>query len=511
MYLAQNPAQDLRFGTRHPDRPVTLQTMDGPITHTKEGLPCCKVTSKPADEVRRLVLLPVWNSYAFFVNYARLDGFDPSLPTVPVSERPEIDQWILSNLQAFLATANEHFAAFDVAEVCRSAAAFIDDLSNWYIRRNRRRFWRSRTDPFSRDPKGSAPSVANAPHSSPLTTHHSPAPDWDPDKLAAYQTLYEVLVTLTKALAPVVPFLCERMYGNLVSGGVVSGGEVPESVHLCAYPQPDSALLKPELNRRTALAQRIVRMGHRLREEANQRVRQPLAELKYACASEQDAADVAAYADVIADELNVKRLTRAEHLDELVHYTYKPNLKTLGPKYGKRLNEIRTLLSSSFSGEQKASKPASDLKSQFSDQFAPLRRGETVTITPPTGDPITLTPEDVLITTEQAADWAVADEPGIQIALSTIVTPELIQEGMARDFVRHIQQARKDANLEITDRIRIGYTAGDEVAAAVEAWRDYIARETLADAIERDKAPADAKSVLVGEFECRVGIVRVQA
>ena len=525
MYLAQNPAQDLRFGTRHPDQPVTLQTPEGPISHTKEGLPCAKVTSKPADEVRRMVLLPLWNSYSFFVNYARLDGFDPAQPQVPVSERPEIDRWILSNLQAFLQTANERFAAFDAAEVCGSAAAFIDDLSNWYIRRNRRRFWRSRAEQgagsgeqraasFSRDPQGSAP-VANAPHS-PVTTHHSPAAGWDPDKLAAYQTLYEVLVTLTKALAPVVPFLCERMYGNLVRGQGGGGrGQEKESVHLCAYPQPDSGLLKPELNRRTALAQRIVRMGHRLREEANQRVRQPLAELKYACASEQDAADIAAFADVIADELNVKRLSRAKHLDELVHYTYKPNLKTLGPKYGKLLGEIRTLLAGAESREQRAEgtggeqASASAQPSTLSSQLAALRRGKTVTITLPNGEPIVLAPEDVLVTTEQAADWAVADEPGIQIALSTILTPELNQEGMARDFVRHVQQARKDAGLEITDRIRIGYTAGDEVAAAVEAWREYIARETLADAIERGAAPADAKSVQVGDAECRVGIERV--
>ncbi len=517
MYLAQNPAQDLRFGTRHPDQPVTLETMDGPITHTKEGLPCAKVTSKPADEVRRMVLLPLWNSYAFFVNYARLDGFDPAQPQVPVSERPEIDRWILSNLQAFLQTANERFAAFDAAEVCRSAAAFIDDLSNWYIRRNRRRFWRSRKEAMV-DGRESMETKSGRRES-------AESAGWDADKLAAYQTLYEVLVTLTKALAPVAPFLCERMYQNLVVGDRLSAvggrraadavGQEKESVHLCAYPQADSALLKPELNRRTALAQRIVRMGHRLREEANQRVRQPLAELKYACASDQNAADVAAFADVIADELNVKRLSRAEHLDELVHYTYKPNLKTLGPKYGKRLGEIRTLLAGAAEGagvggqESEAGGQRSDLKSLISDQLGALRRGETVTIAAPGGDPIVLAPEDVLVTTERAADWAVADEPGIQIALSTSLTPELVQEGMARDFVRHVQQARKDAGLEITDRIRIMYEAGDEAAAAVEAWREYIARETLADAIERGAAPADARSVLVGDAGCRVGIVRV--
>jgi isoleucyl-tRNA synthetase len=481
MYCAQNPAADLRFGTRHPDESVTLPTMDGPISSTKEGLPCCKVTSKPADEVRRLVLLPLWNSYAFFVNYARLDEFDPALPQVPVDQRPEIDQWILSNLQAFLATANEHFREFDVAEVCQAAAAFIDDLSNWYIRINRGRFWRSKDAS-------------------------------DTDKLAAYQTLYAVLVTFTKALAPIVPFLAERMYQNLVSGplsavsrtGADTGVRAatshgrrttdhPESVHLCQYPQPEPALLKPELNRRMALAERVVRMGRRLREESDLRVRQPLAELRYACRSEQDAADLAAQQEVIADELNVKAFSRAASLDDLVHYSYKPNLKTLGPKYGKLLNALRQQI------------PA------LGDAvLAPLRSGQFVELTID-GNAVTLAPDDVLVSTEQASDWRCAEEAGIQIALSTVLTPELIGEGIARDFVRQVQQLRKDADLEITDRIRVYYATDDEtVAAAIESWREYIARETLADSIERRDTPArGARQVSVGDGQVWIWIERV--
>ncbi len=185
MYLAQNPAVDLRFGSRHPDKPVTLQTPDGPISQTAEGYPTCEVVSKPADEIRRQILIPLWNTYAFFVNYARLDEFDPAAASVPVAERPEIDRWILSNLQALIETARREMEAYNTAAFLREAATFIDDLSNWYVRRNRRRFWRSRAA-------------------------------GDRDKLAAYQTLYTVLVTLTKLLAPVVPFVTERMYQNLV-------------------------------------------------------------------------------------------------------------------------------------------------------------------------------------------------------------------------------------------------------------------------------------------------------
>ncbi len=225
MYLAHNPAQDLRFGTRHKDKPVTIETPDGPTDHTAEGLPVCEVVSKPADEVRRQILIPLWNSYSFFVNYARLDEFDPlqrsrhaprdesrardtvasvqdnstsgvgeasGFPDaeregyVPVAERPEIDRWVLSNLQALIETCRREFENYNTPGACSAAAAFIDDLSNWYIRRNRRRFWRSRDAS-------------------------------DTDKLAAYQTLYEVLVTLTKLLAPCAPFVCERMYQNLVA------------------------------------------------------------------------------------------------------------------------------------------------------------------------------------------------------------------------------------------------------------------------------------------------------
>src|SRR5690606_36151019 len=269
LYLAQNPASDLRFGTRHPDEPVTLETPEGPISQTKEGLPTCKVTSGPADEVRRQVLIPLWNSYAFFVNYAVADEFDPTLPQVELQARPEIDRWVLSRLQELTGVAHEALQAYDVARFMKAAEAYIDDLSNWYIRRNRRRFWRSKDA-------------------------------GDTDKLAAYQTLHEVLLTLTKLLAPCIPFLAERMYQNLASPRRQSGDgggaelatnpeadaprspDVPESVHLCDYPAVDESKLDPALNRMTASVQTLVRLGHRLREAAEQRVRQPLAELRFA-------------------------------------------------------------------------------------------------------------------------------------------------------------------------------------------------------------------------------------
>jgi len=300
-----------------------------------------------------------------------------------------------------------------------------------------------------------------------------------------------------------VPFLAERMYQNLVvaagegSGIRNQGSEktpATESVHLCDYPEADPKLLDESLNHRMATAQRVVTMGHRLREAADRRVRQPLAELKYAAASEQDADDIARLADVIADELNVKSITRAEHLDELVHYSYKPNLKTLGPKYGKLLNAIKNAL------------PAIDEK-----VLAPLRRGEPVTVKVD-GQDVNLSPDDVLVSTEQAAEWSVADDAGIQIALSTVLTPELVREGAARDFIRQVQQLRKDHDLDENERIvAVWSPVGDagELAKSLAEWSATILSETRADRIEQ-RAAKDGKAVPVGDAEVQLAIERLR-
>ena len=498
MYLAQNPAADLRFGTRHPDDQVTLQTPDGPIDETKEGLPCCKVTSQPANETRRSVMIPLWNSYAFFVNYARLDEFDPtpvlqsghlaprdeqdassalsstsgsgSTPDstsahlaerdgyIPVADRPEIDRWILSNLQSVLQVAQEEMPKYNVAAFCKAAENFLDDLTNWYIRRNRRRFWRSKDAS-------------------------------DTDKTAAYQTLYEVLVTLCKALAPMAPFLTERMYQNLVGG---TSADSPESVHLCEYPLPDESLLDPTLNLRTATAQLVVKLGHKLREEKTLRVRLPLAELKFACSTAEQREAVEHLGDVIKEELNIKQVTSVDNLDDLVSYSFKPNLKTLGPRHGKLLGVIRK-----------------ELPEMDPAILAPLRSGESVTVELG-GEQIELGPDDVMVSTEQASDWSCADEDGIQIAISTVTTPELEREGMARDFVRQVQQLRKDADLQIQERITIHYQSDDaEIATGVSEWSDYIQNETLAYSIEPGTADADVKPVSIGNAKAQVWIARV--
>ena len=265
----------------------------------------------------------------------------------------------------------------------------------------------------------------------------------------------------------------------------------PPSVHLCDYPTADISLLDAGLNLSMSAAQKVVRLAHKLREESNLRVRQPLAELRFASSNVGTAEAIERLADVIGEELNIHRVVRQDNLDALVSYAYKPNLKTLGPKYGKLLNALRTKLP------------------ELGDAvLSPLRRGENVTVELE-GSSVDLTPEDVLVSTAQAAEWVCSDDSGIQVAISTVLTPELIREGMSRDFVRQVQQLRKDANLNIQDRIRVQYHSADNtVQAMVAEWGDYIRGETLADEIQfSPSAGVGVKSVTVGDSPVQIWIV----
>lgn len=463
MYLAQNPASDLRFGTRHPDQPVTLQTPNGPTNKTIDGVATHLVTSTPADETRRMVLIPLWNSFAFFVNYARLDEFDPLTPQVPIAERPELDRWVLSNLQALISGVRNALEAYDTPEAARLSAAFIDDLSSWYIRLNRKRFWRSK----------------NA---------------GDADKLAAYQTLYEVLVTLSKLLAPMIPFLAERMYQVLIANRETHAEkslEVPESVHLCGYPEPDFTKLDHDLNESMSTAQTVVALGLRLRDGVH-RVRQPLPEARVSTSTPVQRSAIERLSGVIREELNIKKITVCDSLSDIVKYVYKANLKTLGPKYGKLLNLLREKLPT--------------VEPQL---LAPIRAGESVTIQLD-GNEITLAPEDVQVGTEQATGWVCADARGVQLALSIELTPELILEGMARDFIRQVQQLRKDANLEIEDRIRIFYESSDkQFEQMLGAWSELIQGETLADSLTSETAAPSLEPVNIGDVKVKIWIEKV--
>ncbi|MBL8795989.1 MAG: class I tRNA ligase family protein, partial [Planctomycetia bacterium] len=382
--------------------------------------------SGPAEELRSKFTLKLWNSYAFFVNYARLDGFDPAKPQVPVKDRPDIDRWILSDLQLLIEKAHEAFQSYNVMAFCLEAEKFIDDkLSNWYIRRNRRRFWKS---------------------------------EQGQDKLAAYQTLYTVLLTYTKLIAPVVPFLSEVIYRNLV------GGAEDRSVHLCEYPTADQSLKDDQLSQDMEALFDLVTLGSAARNSVKIKVRQPLAELAVQPAGDRERRAAERFADQIEEELNIKKITLHETKNgSLLKADVKPNMKTLGPKFGQRLKDVQAAIAQANPVELAA-------KVQAGQPFE-LRCAD---------GPAVLEPADVIVQLKAPEGWAGVAERGTQVMICTTISEALKLEGLAREVIRAVQNARKDAGLEPEDRIVL-YLATDsaELRQAIETHRAYIGSETL--------------------------------
>jgi isoleucyl-tRNA synthetase len=384
----------------------------------------------PAEEVRGKFELKLWHTYAFFTTYAIPDGFDPGAPLVPVQQRPDLDRWILSDLQLLVQTARREFERFNVMAFCLQAEQFVDDrLSNWYVRRNRRRFWKS---------------------------------EQGPDKLAAYQTLYTVLVTLAKLFAPVTPFLSEEMYQNLVARQ--RPGE-PFSVHLCDYPEADESLIDADLSADMEALLRLVSLGSAARNSVKIKVRQPLAELKVQPADERDRRAVERFGDQLCEELNLKKVTLHDPAEgPLLNYLVKPNLKTLGPRFGPRLKEVQTALA------------AADGAALAREILA----GKPIELPCP-GGTVTLEPGDVLVQLHAPEGWAGVADRAAQVSLDTRVTKKLAAEGMARDVVRQVQDLRKKGGLEVEDRIVLHLgTDSPALQQAIEAHRTYICNETLA-------------------------------
>jgi isoleucyl-tRNA synthetase len=421
-----------------------------------------------AEEVKRN-LLTLWNTYSFFVMYANLDGFDPSAAAVPVRERAELDRWILARLHELIQFCRDELDGFDTASVTRQVDAFVDDLSNWYVRRSRRRFWKSESDS---------------------------------DKLSAYSTLYEVLVALSKLVAPVMPFLAEEMYQNLVVRGGNRDGE-PESVHHCDYPQADESLIDRDLLADTALAQRIVSLGRAARNKAGVKVRQPLREMVVRAPSKRDEDSVERIVQQVLEELNVKNLTLTNQVGELITFVIKPNFAALGPKYGARLNAIRQALS----------------KVDPAEVAAAVEKEESVRVQlDGENEPVELLPTELVVETREREGFAVAQEGGLVVALDTNLDEPLLQEGMARDLVRVINDMRKSADFDVSDRITIyfqlnGGSANGEAGllkGAMENFGDYIRAETLSNGLVEGAAPEGAftKEEQVGGAAISLGVER---
>jgi isoleucyl-tRNA synthetase len=402
----------------------------------------------PADELRSKFTLKLWNVYGFFCNYARLDGIDLTAPAVPLAERPDIDRWILSDLQHLIRTARESFESYNLMAFCLEAEKFVDDkLSNWYVRRSRRRFWKS---------------------------------EHGTDKQAAYQTLHTVLLTLTKLFAPIMPFLTETMYQNLRTA------DMPESIHLCDFPRVEESLIDADLSVEMDRLLDLVSLGLAARNSVKIKVRQPLAELKVQPAGEDDRRAVERFGDQLREELNVKKVSLHDpQRGPLLVPVVKPNMKTLGPKFGARLKDVVAAIA--------AANPAA--------LAAKVRAGETIELPLPGGETVQLDPADLVVQVKAAEGWAGVVDRETQVALDTRITEELADEGIARDVVRHVQEQRKEAGLEMEDRIALYLgTESDKLRRAIAKFRDYIAAETLT--VEWSTEPLQG----VGVHRCTVKV-----
>ena len=385
-----------------------------------------KISLSVVREVASSFINTYWNTYAFFVLYARLDRIDPRIE-VPWQERPEIDRWALALLQRTIAEATRAMEAYDVLSAGRTVESFVDQLSNWYVRRNRRRFWKSAAGP---------------------------------DKQSAYLTLYECLERVNRLMAPVMPFLTEAIYQNLVRR---FDEAAPPSVHMSRWPEVDETKVDEDLVFDFDVVQRLVALGRAARNDSRVRVRQPLSRLLARVPSERDRQAIARHEAQLIDELNVKSLEMLTRDTDLITYRVKPNLPRLGRRYGRRVPEIREALA-------RADAAAIATAVAHDEPFDVTTDKET----------LRFEPEDVLIETSSAPGYASAEEGGYLVGLDTRLDEALELEGLAREMVRTVQETRKQAGLEVSDRIVLRIAGSERIEAALAKHRDYIGTETLA-------------------------------
>ncbi|MEZ4502505.1 MAG: isoleucine--tRNA ligase [Dehalococcoidia bacterium] len=410
-----------------------------------------RFSSELVGESARRVIATLWNTYSFFVTYANIAGFDPASTPDPAA-RTELDRWVRSELHRTVERVTEALEAYEPSEAARPIGEFIEQLSNWYVRRSRRRFWKS---------------------------------DDSADTQAALHTLYECLTTVTKLLAPFTPFLAEELYANLTAG--VPGAAA--SVHLETWPEADLSAIDERLAADVAIVQRMVSLGRGARSKAQIRVRQPLATALLVPRTEAEREALSRLGDQVADELNVKSIEVGEDAGERLSYTLRPNLPVLGPKFGSEVGKIRSALAAADGAEVARA----------------MRAGQPIAL-----DGFELAASDLLVTVEAGEGWAAAEEAGYVTLIDTRITSELEAEGLARELVRRLQDLRREAGLDVSDRIRVTFEADDVIASVVEAHREYIAEETLALTLERGASVdgAASTSASIEGHEVTLGLVR---
>ena len=403
----------------------------------------------------RKFLLTLWNTYGFFVTYANLDGYTPS---DDMGELALIDKWALSRLQNLVIKVTADLEKYEVTDAAKEIEHFVDELSNWYLRRNRRRFWKS---------------------------------EGDADKMAAYYTLHSCLVTVSQLLAPFTPFISEEIYGNLM------GLSESESIHLTKWPVADNSLIDNQLDSDMNVLLKIVELGRSARNESGIKVRQPLGEMLVSVPSKQAEAGLARFMNEALEELNIKNISFIKDDANMVNYSFKPNLPVIGKKYGKLIPQIKEALQSLSNDEAKSIA----LKA---------KSGECFDLTLSDGTVMNFTAEDILIETSSPEGYSAIEEDGFIAALNTTITPELKAEGIARDCVRAIQDARKDAGLEISDHIELAIVSEDEeIVNAIDVHADYVMTETLADQIVIDKSDIGEVEIAINETTAYITISKI--
>jgi isoleucyl-tRNA synthetase len=424
LYASHNPENDLRFGY-----------------------------SKIHDARRQFLTL--WNVYEFFLTYARVDGFEPRTAQVPITERPELDRWILSRLQKLIQSARLHYERYSVHLFMRDVLSFIDALSRWYLRCSRRRFSKSKSDD---------------------------------NKLAAYQTLWECLLTSAKLLAPVLPFATEVMYQQLVAS---HDREAPISIHLCDFPQPDASVIDGQLLRSMDAVLDLVGQGHAARKNAGVKVRQPLSQMRVVAADRNLAEQMEPFLPLVMDELNIKRISFVESATELYEVSVRLDAKNGKPKYGRLFTALQ---------ESLAAAPTAAVEAQVkSGAQLILRAGD---------QDVELLLDEIIVEKSAKEGWALSEGNGFLALVNTHLDDDLIREGLVRDLVRSVQNLRKEIGLEVTDRIRLSYEASDNMAASISANSEYLANEILAIAITRGAATDSYRAIELGNEVVQLSITK---
>ena len=381
---------------------------------------------KAVTEGQRKFMGTLWNTYAFFVLYANIDNFDASKYTLDKESITVMDKWLLSRLNSTVKAVDDNLADYKIPEAAKVLQNFVDDMSNWYVRRCRERFW---------------------------------VQDMTQDKINAYMTLYTALVTIAKAAAPMIPFMAEEIYRNLVCS---VDSNAPESVHLCTFPEVDSSVIDTELESNMDEVLKIVVLGRAARNGSSMKNRQPLSKMYVKAEKVLDKF----YVEIIRDELNIKQVEFTQDVSGFVSYSFKPQLKTLGPKYGKLLGEIRNQLSSIDGAKANA-----ELKS----------KGE-LTLNLSVGE-VKLSEEDLLIDVKQMEGLYTVNDNNVTVVLDTTLTPELIEEGFVREIISKIQTMRKDAGFEVMDHILIGVSGNEKISKLINDNKDSIFGDVLADGV----------------------------